>query len=295
MEDALGPFRFDVRYGPAEMNAVLVVGTEMNVGARHVYAQVIERVGLKRCVDDRRVRGVGARHVEERGRRRGDIHVRIYRPHHQTVRPGMDSFSYSFFDRPTTTVARDLLGRWLIHHHPTAGRLVGRIVETEAYTEDDPACHASHLSRDPETGTVTGQGRGRDLFAAPGTAYVYLIYGMHWLLNVVTEPEGTAGAVLIRAVEPVSGIDFMEEARGVRRQVDLTNGPGKLTDAIDVDEAHHQTDLTAPPLYFAEGHPVSEEEVEQSSRIGISKAVERPWRWFVSSNRFVSNGTPSGA
>lgn len=206
----------------------------------------------------------------------------------------MDSLSSSFFDRPTTAVAQDLLGRRLVHHHPSVGRLEGRIVETEAYTENDPACHASHLSQDPDTGTVTGEGRGKDLFAAPGTAYVYLIYGVHWLLNVVTEPEGTAGAVLIRAVEPVTGIDFMEATRGVKRRVDLTNGPGKLTDAFDVDEAYHRADLTAPPLYFAEGNPVREKEVAQSSRIGISKAVERPWRWFVSENRFVSNGTPSG-
>jgi len=207
----------------------------------------------------------------------------------------MDSLSQSFFDRPTTTVARDLLGRHLVHHHASAGRLVGRIVETEAYTEDDPACHASHLSRDPDTGTVTGRGRGRDLFAAPGTAYVYLIYGMHWLLNVVTEPEGTAGAVLVRAVEPVTGVDFMEEVRGVRRRVNLTNGPGKLTDAFDVEEGNHRADLTAPPLYFAEGSPVSGEKVVQTSRIGISKAVDRPWRWLVSDNRFVSTGTPSGS
>ncbi|MFB6272139.1 MAG: DNA-3-methyladenine glycosylase [Salinibacter sp.] len=206
----------------------------------------------------------------------------------------MDPLSPSFFDRSTTTVARDLLGRRLVHHHSSTGRLVGRIVETEAYTEDDPACHASHLSRDPDTGEVTGQGRGRDLFAAPGTAYVYLIYGIHWLLNVVTEPEGTAGAVLIRAVEPETGIDAMEERRGVQRQVDLTNGPGKLTEAFDVGAADHRTNLTEPPLYLASGAPVPTVDVAQSSRIGISKAVERKWRWFVAGNRYVSNGTPSG-
>jgi DNA-3-methyladenine glycosylase len=205
----------------------------------------------------------------------------------------MDPYPASFFDRPTETVARALLGDRLVYEHPQAGRLVGRIVETEAYTEDDPACHASHLTRDPDTGAVAGQGRGADLFAPPGTAYVYLIYGMHWLLNVVTEPEGTAGAVLIRAVEPEAGIEFMDDARGVQRTVDLTNGPGKLTEAFDVGEAFHRMDLTAPPLYFAEGQSVPEADVAQSSRIGISKAVERPWRWFVAENRFVSRGTPS--
>lgn len=199
----------------------------------------------------------------------------------------------SFFDRSTVHVARALLGRRLVHEHPSTGPLVGRIVETEAYTEDDPACHASHLSRDPETGEITGQGRGRDLFAAPGTAYVYLIYGMHWLLNVVTEPEGTAGAVLIRAVEPVSGLDVMEERRDVSRRVDLTNGPGKLTDAFGVGEDFHRADLTAPPLYLADGPGVDDSAVEHSSRIGISKAVERQWRWYVAENSFVSRGTPS--
>lgn len=199
----------------------------------------------------------------------------------------------SFFDRPTVQVARGLLGRRLVHEHPSVGRLVGRIVETEAYTEDDPACHASHLSRDPDTGEVTGQGRGRDLFATPGTAYVYLIYGMHWLLNVVTEPEGTAGAVLIRAVEPESGLEAMQERRNVSRRVDLTNGPGKLTDAYDVAEEFHRADLTAPPLYLANGPGVDELAVEQSSRIGISKAVERQWRWYVADSPFVSPATPS--
>ena len=208
----------------------------------------------------------------------------------------MDPLPASFFDRSTVRVAQDLLGARLVHDHPESPQeqLVGRIVETEAYTEDDPACHASHLSNDPETGTVSGRGRGRDLFAAPGTAYVYLIYGLHWLLNVVTEPKGTAGAVLIRAVEPESGIDFMTKMRSVQRRVDLTNGPGKLTDAFDVGEGFHGADLTRPPLYFAEGSTVEASRVAQSSRIGISKGVDRSWRWFVTENRFVSNGTPSG-
>ena len=205
----------------------------------------------------------------------------------------MTPFSPSFFDRPTVYVARALLGRRVVHDHPSAGRLVGRIVETEAYTEDDPACHASHLSRDPDTGAVIGEGRGRDLFAAPGTAYVYLIYGMHWLLNVVTEPEGTAGAVLIRAVEPESGLDVMQERRDVARRVDVTNGPGKLTDAFDVADEVHGSALTGPPVYLADGPEVEDAAVEQSSRIGISKAVERQWRWYVADNPFVSRGTPS--
>ena len=210
-----------------------------------------------------------------------------------TVHQSMGPLPTSFFDRPTVQVAQDLLGQHLIHDHPEAGRLVGRIVETEAYTEDDPACHASHLSRDPDTGEISGQGRGKDLFAAPGTAYVYLIYGMHWLLNVVTEPEGTAGAVLIRAVEPMFGIEFMRQTRGVQRDIDLTNGPGKLTDAFGVGGDFHEADLTEPPLYLAEGEMVAGQQVASSSRIGISKGVKRHWRWFLVENPYVSRATPS--
>lgn len=205
----------------------------------------------------------------------------------------MTPLSPSFFNRSTIRVARALLGRRLVHEHPSAGPLVGRIVETEAYTENDPACHASHLSRDPDSGEITGTGRGRDLFAAPGTAYVYLIYGMHWLLNVVTEQKGTAGAVLIRAVEPESGLDVMQERRDVSGRVNLTNGPGKLTDAFGVADDVHGSALTEPPLYLADGPGVDDSAVEQSSRIGISKAVERQWRWYVAEHPFVSRGTPS--
>ncbi len=206
----------------------------------------------------------------------------------------MEPLPASFFNRPTVSVARDLLGARLVHEAPTGTRLVGRIVETEAYTEDDPACHALHLSRDPETGEVVGQRRGQDLFAAPGTAYVYLIYGVHWLLNVVTEPEGTAGAVLVRAVEPEEGLQDMRTERGVDRRVDLTNGPGKLAEAFGIDGEFHQTRLTARPLFFADGDSVDDEQVARSSRIGISKGVERSWRWYVAANRFVSPASPSG-
>lgn len=202
----------------------------------------------------------------------------------------MDSLPADFFARPTVPVARDLLGRHLVHESPkrSRDRLVGRIVETEAYTENDPACHASSLSYDDESGRVDGGERGADLFAPPGLAYVYLIYGVHWLLNVVTEPEGTAGAVLIRAVEPVAGEDVMHERRDVQRRRALTNGPGKLTEAFGVAEGQHRTDLTSPPLYFAEGTPVPDSAVATSSRIGISKGVDRHWRWFVEGHKFVS-------
>lgn len=190
-------------------------------------------------------------------------------------------------------MARELLGAHLVHDHPSGQRLAGRIVETEGYTQHDPAFHGWNLY-DEATGTVKREGRGIELFGPPGKAYVYLIYGMYWLLNVVTEPEGTGGAVLIRAVEPVEGAAAMQARRAAaRRPVGLTNGPGKLTQAFDVDDAFHTQMLTEPPLYLAPGKSVPDDEVATSSRIGISKGVDRPWRFFIDGHPFVSPGTPS--
>lgn len=207
----------------------------------------------------------------------------------------MDPCSTSFFRRETLDVARALLGCRLVREHPSSGqgRLVGRIVETEAYTQEDPAFHGSNLY-DPETDTVQRKGLGGDLFAPPGVGYVYLCYGIHWLLNVVTEPEGTGGAVLIRAVEPVEGVDVIRDRRGSKhRDVDLTNGPGKLAEAFDVDDAFHSVDLTTPPLYFSPGDLRPEETIATSSRIGISKARDRQWRFYLRDHPYVSRATPS--
>ncbi len=203
----------------------------------------------------------------------------------------MDPHSASFFRRSTVEVARDLVGAILVREGQE--RRVGRIVETEAYTQDDPACHASSLY-DSETDSVRREGRAGDLFAAPGRGYVYLIYGMHWLLNVVTEPEGTGGAVLIRAVEPLQGLSAMRASRGAdRSDLALTNGPGKLAEAFGLDDSFHGTDLTTPPLYFVPGSLSEEEQIETSARIGISKAVERPWRFLIRDHPYVSPATPS--
>jgi DNA-3-methyladenine glycosylase len=190
-------------------------------------------------------------------------------------------------------VARDLLGDRVVREWDEGAPCVGRIVETEAYTQEDPAFHGWNLY-DSETQSVRREGRAADLFAAPGQGYVYLIYGMHWLLNVVTEPEGTGGAVLVRAVEPLEGLSGMRRRRGAdRRDVELTNGPGKLTEAFGVDDAFHGADLTEAPLYFAEGTPPDEEAVARSARIGLSKGTERPWRFFVEGHPYVSPATPS--
>jgi len=205
----------------------------------------------------------------------------------------MDPLPASFFDRPTLDVSRDLLGRHLIRELPSGERLVARIVETEGYTQDDPAFHGWGLY-DSETGALRREGRAADLFGPPGTAYVYLIYGMHWLLNVVTEADGVGGAVLVRAVEPREGIEQMKRFRpAAKTEAELTNGPGKLTQAFDVDDDFHGTRLTDPPLHFSAGTPVADDAVTTSSRIGISQGVEREWRYFLDGNRFVSKATPS--
>jgi len=189
-----------------------------------------------------------------------------------------------FFLRPTLVVARDLIGKLLVHE---AGdhRLVGRIVETEAYREDDPACHAWN-----EIKRRAGKSpwRGAVLMGEPGIAYVYLNYGMYWLLNVVTEPAGVGAAVLIRAVEPVEGIDVMRARRHVRHDQDLTSGPGKLTLAFGIDDRYHRRPLTEPPLYLATEVPAARIRVAVSKRIGIVKGAELPWRFYVSGNPWVS-------
>jgi DNA-3-methyladenine glycosylase len=200
--------------------------------------------------------------------------------------------SADFFRQDALTVARALVGTRLVREMPSSdGRLVGRVVETEAYTQDDPAFHGWGLY-DEETDQLKREGRGYELFGAPGTGYVYLCYGIHWLLNVVTDPEGTGGAALIRAVEPLQGEDAMRERRG-QTGAALTNGPGKLTDAFGVDDAFHGAMLTGPPLFFARPEAKPDLDIATSSRIGITKATERPWRFLLEGNRYVSRGTPS--
>ena len=212
-----------------------------------------------------------------------------------------------FFARPTLVVARDLLGALLVHETEagrltaSTSRLAGRVVETEAYTADDPAMHGWKATFGAD-GLVRPEGRAAGLFAAPGTAYVYNLYYTNWLLNVVTEPEGTAGAVLVRALEPVEGEERMVENRpaSVKKRRDLANGPGKLTQALGIAEPpeatrsrYHGTDLTRPPLYFERGEPVADGRVAVSSRIGISRGADRDYRFYVADSPFVSPGEPS--
>jgi DNA-3-methyladenine glycosylase len=182
-----------------------------------------------------------------------------------------------FFDRSVHDVARDLIGCALLFDG-----VGGVIVECESYERDDPACHAY--------GGLTG--RTEPLFGPPGRAYVYLSYGVHSCLNFVCEPEGAAAAVLIRALEPRWGIEEMSRRRGRDRVRELCSGPGKLTEALGIGLGENEADLTRDPFLLAppEGEQPA---IVTGPRIGITKAVDRPWRFCAAGSRFVSRPRPS--
>ena len=182
-----------------------------------------------------------------------------------------------FFERSVHRVARELIGCRLLY-----GGCGGTIVETESYERDDPACHAY----------VGLTKRTAPLFGPPGRAYVYLSYGIHSLLNAVAEPEGDAAAVLIRALEPTHGLEAMRERRSERPDADLCSGPGKLTEALGIGLGENEADLTRDPFLLAppQGEPPA---VVTGPRIGITKAVERPWRFCAAGSRFVSRPRPA--
>ena len=183
----------------------------------------------------------------------------------------------AFYERSTNEVARDLLGQVVVSASPP-GRTAGRIVETEAYLgADDPASHAARLSR----------GRVEVMWGEVGIAYVYRSYGIHAMLNVVAKPLGSTGAVLIRALEPLDGIEIMRTRRGVPDERLLCSGPGKLCQALGIGLEMHGTDLVrGEALWISPGEPVRE--VSTSGRVGISRATEHPWRYWVTGNAFVS-------
>jgi DNA-3-methyladenine glycosylase len=178
-----------------------------------------------------------------------------------------------FFDRSVHTVARELVGCRLFH-----GGCGGTIVETESYERDDPACHAyAGLTERTEV-----------LFGPPGRAYVYLSYGIHSLLNAVAEPDGEAAAVLIRALEPTAGLAAMRARRGVRPERQLCSGPGKLTEALGVGLDANGADLGADPFLLLPRERGWSGEIVAGPRVGITKAVERPWRFCLAGSPFVS-------
>jgi len=215
--------------------------------------------------------------VKHRGARRGRRGSRLRR---------------AFYARPTLEVARDLLGCTLVRMLPDGERLAGRIVETEAYVgKEDRACHASAGRTE----------RAAVLFERPGTAYVYMIYGMHFLLNAVTEPRDRPAAVLMRAIEPLEGLAAMARHRGLapldetaslRQRVQLTSGPGRLAQALHVDRRLNRVDLTGDVLFIEAARPDSlPAAVRTTPRIGVDYAGEwkdRPWRFIEAGNPFVS-------
>jgi DNA-3-methyladenine glycosylase len=186
----------------------------------------------------------------------------------------------SFYQQPTLDVARQLLGKHLVRKHRD-GTTVGRIVETEAYIgPDDKACHASR-GRTPRT---------QIMFGSAGYAYVYLIYGFHYMLNIVTEAVDSPAAVLIRAVEPLKGVELMAARRGTKERRNLASGPGKLCQAFAVDRTLNGNDLCGQVLYLLDPRDPAPKFVT-TPRIGVDYAGEwthKPWRFVIRGNEFVS-------
>jgi len=185
----------------------------------------------------------------------------------------------SFYCRNTLTVAKQLLGKLLVRELPE-GKVAGKIVEVEAYRgSDDPASHAYKGKTQ----------RNQIMFGEGGYAYIYFIYGKHFCLNVTTEKVGVPGAVLIRAVEPVYGIEIMKRKRRTENVKNLTNGPGKLTQAMDITVELNGWDLTrGEKLYICDLDVVEPFEVVSSGRIGVKAGADKPWRFFIKGNLFVS-------
>src|SRR5579871_3199005 len=184
-----------------------------------------------------------------------------------------------FYERSTVTVARELLGKVLVH-----GAAAGLIVETEAYLGGDDL--AAHSARG-----ITS--RTRVIFGPPGHAYVYFIYGMYECLNLVAEPAGKPGCVLVRAMEPLAGIELMQRRRpAARRLEDLASGPGKLTLAMGITRAQNGADVTRGALVVREPAAPRAIEIAVTPRVGIRECADWPLRFLVRGNAFVSRGTP---
>jgi DNA-3-methyladenine glycosylase len=183
-----------------------------------------------------------------------------------------------FYSRETVQVAESLLGKHLVRVRGNT-TMTGKIVEVEAYRgSDDPASHAFR-GRTP---------RNAPMFGEPGHAYIYFTYGNHYCLNVTTQESGIPGAVLIRAIEPVEGLSAMKRLRPNVPEFALTNGPGKLTKALAIDKTLNEVDMTkAGPLFIMD----TDEEhfkIARSTRVGITVAMERLWRFYISGNQYVS-------
>lgn len=196
--------------------------------------------------------------------------------------PSKRRFKRSFFRRDAVIVAKEMLGCYLHHKLDNGTELVGKIVEVEAYTMADPSCHA-YRGKTPRTEV---------LFGDAGFAYIYFTYGTYWCLNVVANEEEQGEAILIRAVEPLQGIEEMRKQRPkANKDRDLTNGPGKLCMAFELDKKQNKLDMVeGDTIWLTMGEMDNDFPVGVSSRIGISVAQELPWRFYVKGNPYVSPG-----
>ncbi len=195
----------------------------------------------------------------------------------------MGKLGEDFFTKPTLLLAELLLGKVFVHNAADGRCYKGRIVETEAYlAQGDEACHAFRGMTN----------RNKIMYGSPGTLYVYFTYGCHNLMNIVTEPEGIAAAVLIRAMEPLSGLEEMKKNREVSRSVDLMNGPGKLTKAMDITLAHNGRSLSGDTVYLEEDDAFVMGTVCASKRIGITKSADLLWRRYIAGSAYVSKSKP---
>ena len=198
---------------------------------------------------------------------------------HVRLPPQGAPLAEEFFAAPARSVARELIGCELLHDG-----VGGRIVETEAYERDDPACHA-FIGRTARTDV---------LFGPPGRAYVYLCYGIHRMFNVVTDPDGVAGAVLVRALEPRAGIEAMQRRRGGgRRPTDLCSGPGKLCEALAIELVGTRASVWESPFaVHGRGGAPQAPPIVEGPRIGITKGTDLPWRYCLADSPYLSR--PAG-
>lgn len=196
----------------------------------------------------------------------------------------MKKLDRSFYERGTLDIARELLGKYIIHN-TTDGRTSGKIVEVEAYIgSKDAASHAYNGKYTSRTKVMFGQG---------GHLYVYLIYGVYYCMNIVTNKENYPEAVLIRAIEPIDGLDIMKGRRGTDKLLNLCSGPGKLCIAMGISKVQNGMDLCGENLYLLSGETISPECIISTPRINIDYAKEArnyPWRFFIKGNPFVSKG-----
>lgn len=189
------------------------------------------------------------------------------------------ALTQDFYVDDTIQIARSLLGKVLVHLSPD-GRTSGIIVETEAYlSKGDPACHAAKGKTK----------RNAAMFGPPGRAYVYFIYGNYFCFNVVTNIEGIGEAVLVRALQPLEGLELMQKRRGrILKPSYLTNGPGKLCTAMGITGEQNNASLQDPPLFILEGVKIDSSLIGCSGRIGIKEGQDKPWRYFIKGNPFLS-------